>query len=313
MRLDCFANALNGAQDQHQHPQRRRQIAHNSQDEMQAADRVQPPRKQQADVLHVALAPAPITGRVADQRRRHLLVTAAQFGGQINFPSGSAHEGRFHKIVAQNRPSHRFLSRQSGQSAVLDKRLDPDNRVVAPVIGRVPLPEIQSGDENGTVGMSGKLAHPSKKCVTIHRQRRGLDNAGPWMMLHQPHQVHQATARHDAVRVKDNHITVAPAPRLAKVGDITRFAIHILTAIPIENPLRFADRLPQIRKGHFLPQPDIRVSGVAEDEKLKGWQEAGFFEAFVGGLKPGEHPDGILVVNRHHHRGAGPVGVRQRR
>ena len=73
------------------------------------------------------------------------------------------------------------------------KGLDSDNRIMAPVIGRASLPEIQAGDKIGGVSMGGKLAEPPKKCVSVDRHWRRLNNPARRMVLHQPHQIHQTT------------------------------------------------------------------------------------------------------------------------
>src|SRR5579863_7161201 len=139
---------------------------------MQPADRMQPRQGQKPRMLQIPLTPAAVARGVSDQRWRKLFVTSAQLAGQINSPSGAAHERGFDKIVAQDRTAQRLPPRQLRQMAMFDERLDADDGIMAPIIGCASLPEVQAANEIGSVSVGGKLPQPSKKSVSVNGHRR---------------------------------------------------------------------------------------------------------------------------------------------
>src|SRR6185436_18947093 len=91
-------------------------------------------REKEPQVLQVALAPAPVTAHLLEQRRRHLLVAAAEVVREPERPPGAAHERRLDEIVAQDLAAERLASRQAGQSTMVHEGLHADDRVVPPVL-----------------------------------------------------------------------------------------------------------------------------------------------------------------------------------
>ena len=73
---------------------------------------------------------------------------------QPHFPTGPPQQGRFHEIMAEDVAAERFATRQFRQAAMIEKRLDADDGVMAPIITLAQLPVIQSGGE-----------HPSVDCL----------------------------------------------------------------------------------------------------------------------------------------------------
>ena len=65
-------------------------------------------------MLEIALAPAPVAVHEVAERRRELLVTAAELGRQPHAPSGPAQEGGLDEIVAQDLAAER-RRREAGQ------------------------------------------------------------------------------------------------------------------------------------------------------------------------------------------------------
>ena len=105
----------------------------------------------QAAVLKVALAPTPVADKFIHQRGGAFLVRAAQFISQPYPVPRPAHERRLHKVVAEYFTAQRALAGQAGQLAMLHKGLDPDDGVMAPVLGVAQLPVVQPRREDGTV------------------------------------------------------------------------------------------------------------------------------------------------------------------
>src|SRR4051794_19925374 len=101
--------------------------------------------KKQPQMLHVALAPAAVALQLVEQRRRRLFVAAGEIAREPNLPPGAPHERRLDEIVAHDLAAERRLSRQPAETAMLDERLDTDDRVVSPVGALAQLPVVEAG------------------------------------------------------------------------------------------------------------------------------------------------------------------------
>src|SRR5689334_2597660 len=108
---------------------------------------------------------------------------------------------------------------------MLHKGFNAYDRIVAPVMGLSELPKMKAGGKQRPVHASGKLLKPRMQGFTSDRHRHRLDNAGIRIGFHQLHQARDAVTRHDAVRVKYDHVTVVLTPAPAKVGDVAAFAL----------------------------------------------------------------------------------------
>ena len=148
----------------------------------------------ESEVLEVALAPAPVAPHLLEQRRRHLLVAAAEIVGEPERPARAAHQRRLDEVVAQDLAAERRLPGQPRQAAVIHERRDADDRVVAPVLAVAELPEVQPGGEHRAVDAARELLHAREQRAAVHRGRRGLDHADVGMAVHQ-----FAASSHDRV------------------------------------------------------------------------------------------------------------------
>src|SRR3546814_10745412 len=128
-----------------------------SSDLVQPAERAQAARRQHADVLQVALAPAAVALGVVDQGRRRLLEAAAEIVRQPDLPAGAPQQRRLDEVVAEDLAAEGLSARQHRQPAVLDEGLHADDRVVAPVVGIALQPVGEAGREGRAVDAAGEL------------------------------------------------------------------------------------------------------------------------------------------------------------
>ena len=95
---------------------------------------VKPGARQHADVLQIALTPAPVARGEVDQRGRAFLEAAAERRQHVDRPAGAAHQRRLDEIVAEDMAAERRLAGQVGHAAMVGEGAGADDRVVAPVI-----------------------------------------------------------------------------------------------------------------------------------------------------------------------------------
>ena len=295
-------------QHQEDEPQRRREIGHDTGHEHRAVGRMQALRQKQAEVLQIALAPALVALQFVEQRRRHFLVTARQIVGDPHAPAGAPHQRRLDEVVAHDLAGQRAAAGQLAERAVADERRHADHRVVTPVVGFAELPEMQPGREQRPVAARRELLDARVQGVAPRGHRRGLDDAGRGIGLHQLRQAVQTVARHHAVGVEDHHVLVAAAPAPAPVGDVAALALDAVLATPVEDVAEAVHLLAQLHPGLDLGDADVGFGAVAEYVEIEARQLAGAARRFEGGAQSGEDAMHVLVADRHQDRGAHVVG-----
>ncbi len=135
--------------------------------------------------------------------------------------------------------------------------------------------------------------------------RRGLDDAGVGMRLHQPHQRDQALAAHHAVGVEHDHVAEQASPAAAEVGHVAGLALGAAPSpAVVQLRARLAERLAQREKGLLLDAEQRRVVAVAQHEELEAVEVAGARQRLERRAQPAEHGGGRLVADRHDDRGA---------
>jgi hypothetical protein len=134
---------------QEQEPEWRREIGHDAGHEHGAVRRVQSLGDEQAEILQVALAPAPVALEFVEKVRWHFLVAAGQVVGDPHRPAGAPHQRGLDEVVREDFARQGAAARQSRQGAVTDERRDADDRVVAPVVRFAELPEMQPAVNSG--------------------------------------------------------------------------------------------------------------------------------------------------------------------
>src|ERR1700737_4419503 len=97
-------------------------------------------RRQNRQMLQIALAPSPVARGEIQQRRRAFFVTAAESWGHVDGPAATPHQCRFDEVVAEDMPADRLAPPEFGKSRVLRKSAHPDDCIVSPIIafGAVP-------------------------------------------------------------------------------------------------------------------------------------------------------------------------------
>src|SRR5271166_1751622 len=128
--------------------------------------------------------------------------------------------------MTQDSSTERFLSRYSRKPATRQKRRNPNNRIVSPIVTRPLLPKIQSSRENRAVEARRKLLNPAKDGFGPDKSRHRLNDSGARIGLHQPDQRRYGHTRHHAVSIENHHITMTMTPTAAKICDISALSIH---------------------------------------------------------------------------------------
>src|SRR5258705_7458949 len=110
---------------------------------------MQPARREQRQMLKVALAPSPIARSEIQKRRRAFFEAATQGGHHSDRPSCSPHQRRFDKIVAENMTAERLAARQVRQPRVLCECAHANDGVVPPVVAFGAVPPRNAGSYQG--------------------------------------------------------------------------------------------------------------------------------------------------------------------
>ena len=76
---------------------------------------------------------------------------------------------------------------------------------MSPVVAVADLPICQSGRDNRTVNLAGKLLHSGKQRILVDRLRRRLNNSGFGIGFHQLSHPQHGAAVHQAVGIQHNH------------------------------------------------------------------------------------------------------------
>ena len=131
-----------------------------------------------------------------------------------------------------------------------------------------------------------------------------------WMMpgvgigLHGGGQAHDAVAGHQAVGVEHEHVLVVTAPAFHEIRDVAGLAMMVFSPAAVVEPRARTEPLAQGQEGALFRDPGIRIGRVRENEIIEMVAEARRFDRFVDRLERREGPRRLLVVDRHHHRGA---------
>ncbi|MCY1424210.1 hypothetical protein D9M71_399470 [compost metagenome] len=239
--------------------------------------------QEQAEVHQVAVAPASVTLELVEQVGRQLFVAARQVIGNPHAPASTAHQCRFDEVVGQDRTGECAFAWQWRQSAVLDERLHPDDRVVAPIVGLTQLPEVQAGCEQRPIDAGSELLHARIEGVHARRLGRGLDDPGIRGRFHQADQAGQAFATHYAVGVEHHHVAVVAAPATAEVIEVTALAFDPTAPATIEDAAKALGFAAHFQPCLLFSHGDIGVVGIAEHEEVETVQVTGSCDRLEGG------------------------------
>ncbi|MND82335.1 hypothetical protein D3C80_741630 [compost metagenome] len=245
------------------------------------------------------MAPAAVTLELVEQVRRQLFVAARQVVGNPHAPAGPTHQRRFNEVVGEDRTGERTFSGQRRQSAVLNERLHPDDRVMTPVVRFAQLPEVQASGEQRAVDAGSKLLHACIQGVHARSLRCSLDDPGVRVGFHQTDQAGQAFATHHAVGVEHHHIAVITAPTTAEVVEVAAFALHSAATAPVEDTPEALGLAAHFQPGLLLGHGNISVVGVTEYKEVEAVQITGGSHRLEGRPQAGKHARHIFVTDRH--------------
>ena len=302
-------------------PQRAGAIAHHAHREVQFGDPGEAAATRQAGarlpqhaaVLEVPLAPPLVPLRPVQQGRRALLVAPAEVFGQTHAPPGPPHQGGLDEVVAQNLPAQRGGAGEHRQVAAGPERLDPQNRVVAPVVPVRPGPQAEAPQEDRGVQPGGELLPPGQHAGAADRRRRGLQNAAGLVRGDAAGHLDQRRPGHQAIGVEGDHELVVPAPAFHEVRHVPSFAGGVLRAVPVEDAFALRQGVGQVRPGAFLGEPHVGVRAVGQQEEVEppggpALLRADGPQAVQHRPHPGAHAGRVFIINRHQHGGRREVG-----
>ncbi|MNT19309.1 hypothetical protein D3C72_1545650 [compost metagenome] len=108
---------------------------------------------------------------------------------------------------------------------MLHERRDPNDGVVAPVVGLAQLPVLHAQSEQATGDARGKLLRPRVQRDVADGLGGCLNDAGAGVGFHQLGHRHDAVTAHHTVGIQHHHVAVVLAPAAAEVGHIARLAV----------------------------------------------------------------------------------------
>ena len=112
------------ADAEHHQPQRRGQVAHDADAQMQPAGEAQARGADDLHVLQIALSPAPVADGDVDERGRGFFPGAAAVGGHAHLPAAAAHQRRLDEVVRQHEAAEGLAAREraAGRSSARTRR-----------------------------------------------------------------------------------------------------------------------------------------------------------------------------------------------
>ena len=139
------------SEHQKDQPERRGEIRSDPGQQMKPRDPVKAARRQQRQMLQIALTPAPVARGKIRKRGRGFLVTAAERRRHVDGPAAAPHQRRLDEVVAEDMPAERLASPQFGKPGILRKGADANDGVVSPVIAFGAVPPCDPGGHHRTV------------------------------------------------------------------------------------------------------------------------------------------------------------------
>ncbi len=109
--------------------------------------RVHALREHQTCVHQIAVAPAAVALDLVKQIRRRFFVAALQVVRDPHAVAGTPHQRSFDKVMRQDLSRERAAAGQRCQGAMLHERLEPNDRVVPPIVRFAELPVMQARGE----------------------------------------------------------------------------------------------------------------------------------------------------------------------
>ena len=140
-----------------------------------------------------------------------------------------------------------------------------------------------------------------------------MQDADLRVALHELDHLYDGVAAHQAVGIQYHHVLVVAAPAPEKVRDIAALVVEVEPAPAIKQTRLGAQLLAQSLPGCLLLQPDVGITAVGEDVKIKVLQLTAGLQALVYRLEAQQAARNRFMVDRHHHRRAPERGAGQRR
>ena len=254
--------------DELEQPERRGEIGHDAGREMLPRGQLQAFGADDARVLQVALAPAPVA------RRQGRSATAGSPRRSRRDPAACRRPSRRARIRAASTkswlriwPPKGGLPLRSGRPPWAAKASRADDRVVAPVIAVAAHPDGQAGGDHRAVDPRRELLQPREQGVAVDDQRQRLDDAGIGIGLHGGGKRARCSRRSSGCRRRAPACARSGRPSaLTKSRDVAGLAVIVLRPVAVIEARVRAEPLAQGQEGALLRDPGIGIGRVGENE-----------------------------------------------
>src|ERR1700752_3414578 len=161
--------------------------------------------------------------------------------------------------MAHNGTAEGFASAECRQTGGICKRPNSNDRVVAPVITLCAMPPADAINDERAVNAAGELLKSREQRVRIHDHRQRLDKTNARMAFHCVYKAHDGVARHQAIRVENDHRFIASAKPSYPLRDISSLAALVVGAMSVEDLPAATGAILDAEKLFFLFNPDFRI------------------------------------------------------
>ena len=218
-------------------------------------------RRDQAQVLHVALTPAAVAAQIAGQRLGRVFKAGRRFGQHPNPPTRAAQKGGLDEIMAEDDTAARRATRQMRQTCAGGKGAGADQGVVAQKIALGPCPEGKAAAEVGAVNLGGEGLQALPERVSGQHAGHGLDQAEAGVCGEGICHPQNGVRAHQAVGIQDQHRIMAMARSADPIADIAGFVIGVPGPVAVVQGQMRVPLAGGVKGGGLLPDVG-RVAGV---------------------------------------------------
>ena len=219
-------------------------------------------------------------------------------GPDAHAPARALQPRRFDLIVRQDATA----VGQRGQPAVLAKRRDPDDRVVAPVRPLVALPPRLPQRPGPHPRPHSELKQARKRRGGRQTHREVLHDAHPRRRLHDPHEPQHRARGHDRIRVEHHGEFEARGMMVEEIHYVAGLEAGIVRPSPITDARRVAvggaERIHRRRLGAGAR----RILRVRQHKKRETGARPRGIQCIEKAAQRRQHRRHVFVAHRHRNR-----------
>ena len=252
---------------------------------------------EEAEILHIALAPAQIALDEVRQAGRVLLPALELIGDDAHLVARRAHQRGLHLVMAQHMAAEGRPAGQQRKAAMGDEGLQPDDGVMAPI---GPARSLPPGDPDGMGAHAmahAELEDPREGALRRLAGNQRLEDAEPRIGLHDPHQAQHRRGGHQAVGIEHDHMVVVAVGPLGELAQIACLEAGIRRPAPVVK--ESGAGMAKLERGEFalLGRGDLGLAAVAQQMKGEAVGPGRGLQALDHGIEPGEDARHILMAD----------------